>query len=86
LQLEASIRTGDIETFRFVQRAWRLIFPSALKEDVQHRNKGKSIRMGSGNRRIPSAHESREKLRNSDIFKRRLDEPNDEKQNKSDWN
>lgn len=41
---------------------------------------------GSGNRRIPSAHESREKLRNSDIFKRRLDEPNDEKQNKSDWN
>ncbi|XP_052151154.1 uncharacterized protein LOC127769599 [Oryza glaberrima] len=86
VQLEASIRTGDIETFRFVQRAWRLIFPSALKEDVQHRNKGKSIRTGSGNRRIPSAHESREKLRNSDIFKRRLDEPNDEKQNKSDWN
>uniref|UniRef100_A0A0E0KUF5 Uncharacterized protein n=1 Tax=Oryza punctata TaxID=4537 RepID=A0A0E0KUF5_ORYPU len=86
VQLEASIRTGDIETFTFVQRAWRVIFPSALKEDAQHRNKGKSIRTGSGNRRIPSAHESREKLRNSDIFKRKLDEPNDEKQNKSDWN
>jgi hypothetical protein len=38
------------------------------------------------NRRIPSAHESRERLRNSDIFKRKLDEPNEEKQNKSDWN
>ena len=32
------------------------------------------------NRRIPSAHESRERLRNSDIFKRKLDEPNEEKQ------
>ncbi|KAF0894509.1 hypothetical protein E2562_039435 [Oryza meyeriana var. granulata] len=87
VQLESSIRSGDIETFTFVQRAWRLFFPSALKEkDAQHRNKGKSIRTDSGSRRIPSAHESREKLRNSDIFKRRLDEPNDEKQNKSDWN
>jgi hypothetical protein len=37
------------------------------------------------NTRIPSAHESREKLRNSDIFKRRLDDPNDEKPKKSDW-
>jgi len=31
-------------------------------------------------RRIPSAHESRERLRNSDIFKRKLDEPNEENQ------
>jgi hypothetical protein len=38
------------------------------------------------NRRIPTAHESRERLRNSDIFKRKLDDPNDEKQKKSDWN
>ena len=38
------------------------------------------------NRRIPSAHESRERLRNSDIFKRKLNEPNEDKQNKSDWN
>ncbi|KAL5214811.1 hypothetical protein ABZP36_003963 [Zizania latifolia] len=81
IQLEASITSGDIETFTFVQRAWRLIFPSALKEkDAQYGNKGKSIRTGHrGSRRIPSAHESREKLRNSDIFKRRLDEHNDEK-------
>uniref|UniRef100_A0A0D9W8P9 Uncharacterized protein n=1 Tax=Leersia perrieri TaxID=77586 RepID=A0A0D9W8P9_9ORYZ len=87
VQLEASIRSGDIETFTFIQRAWRLIFPSALKEkDAQHANKGKSISTDRGSRRIPSAHEAREKLRNSDIFKRRLDEPNDEKQNKSDWN
>lgn len=38
------------------------------------------------NRRIPTAHESRERLRNSDIFKRKLDDPSDEKQKKSDWN
>jgi hypothetical protein len=37
------------------------------------------------NKRIPSAHESRERLRYSEIFKRRLYDPVDEKQNKSDW-
>ncbi|CAL5015227.1 unnamed protein product [Urochloa decumbens] len=64
------------------------IFPSAAKEKDGHRgNKRDSIGMGDRhNRRIPSAHESRERLRNSDIFKRKLDEPNEEKQNKSDWN
>ena len=35
------------------------------------------------NRRIPTAHESRERLRNSEIFKRKLDDSNDEKQKKS---
>ncbi|XP_040379301.1 uncharacterized protein LOC102717425 [Oryza brachyantha] len=87
IQLEASIRSGDIEMLTFTQRAWRQIFPSALKKkEARHGNKGKSIRKGNGSRRIPSAHESREKLRNSDIFKRKLDETNDKKQNKSDWN
>ncbi|RLM66194.1 uncharacterized protein C2845_PM16G17920 [Panicum miliaceum] len=88
LQLEAGIRSGDIESFNFVERAWKLIFPSPAKEkDGHHGNKRDSIGMGDRhNRRIPSAHESRERLRNSDIFKRKLDEPNEEKQNKSDWN
>jgi hypothetical protein len=44
-----------------------------------------SVQGHHSNTRIPSAHESREKLRNSDIFKRKLDEPNDEKSKKSDW-
>ncbi|CAL5015226.1 unnamed protein product [Urochloa decumbens] len=84
IQLEAGIRSGDIESFKFIER----IFPSAAKEKDGHRgNKRDSIGMGDRhNRRIPSAHESRERLRNSDIFKRKLDEPNEEKQNKSDWN
>ncbi|XP_062186152.1 uncharacterized protein LOC133889711 [Phragmites australis] len=87
IQLEAGIRSGDIESFKFVERAWKLIFPSAAKEkDARHGNKRDSIGTGHRhNRRIPSAHESRERLRNSDIFKRKLDEPIDEKQNKSDW-
>ncbi|RLM75013.1 uncharacterized protein C2845_PM15G19810 [Panicum miliaceum] len=87
IQLEAGIRSGDIESFNFVKRAWKLIFPSPAKEkDGHHGNKTDSIGMGDRrNRRIPSAHESRERLRNSDIFKRKLDEPNEEKQNKSDW-
>ncbi|CAN6249894.1 unnamed protein product, partial [Urochloa humidicola] len=88
IQLEAGIRSGDIESFNFIERAWKLIFPSAAKEyDAHHRNKRDSIGMvDRHNRRIPSAHESRERLRNSDIFKRKLDEPNEEKQKKSDWN
>ncbi|CAN6240643.1 unnamed protein product [Urochloa humidicola] len=88
IQLEAGIRSGDIESFNFIERAWKLIFPRAAKEkDGHHRNKRDSIGMGDRhNRRIPSAHESRERLRNSDIFKRKLDEPNEEKQKKSDWN
>lgn len=88
IQLEASIRSGDIESFKFIQRAWNLVFPRAAKEkDAHHGNKRDSIGMGDRhNRRIPTAHESRERLRNSDIFKRKLDDPNDEKQKKSDWN
>ncbi|GJN26613.1 hypothetical protein PR202_gb14557 [Eleusine coracana subsp. coracana] len=87
IQLEAAIRNGDIESFQFVERAWNLLFPSAAKEkDAYHGNKRDSIRTGQRpNKRIPSAHESRERLRNSDIFKRRLDDPIDEKRNKSDW-
>ena len=111
LQLEAGIMSGDIESFNFVERAWKLIFPSpAKKKDDHHGNKKDSIGMvrikelnnilGSWklvqfnlddlllylfqgarhDRRIPSAHESRERLRNSDIFKRKLDEPNEENQ------
>lgn len=88
IQLEASIRSGDIESFKFIQRTWNLIFPSAAKEkDVHHGNNRGSIGMDDRhNRRIPTAHESRERLRNSDIFKRKLDDPSDEKQKKSDWN
>lgn len=82
IQLEAGIRSGDIKSFEFVERAWNLIFPSAAKEkDGHHGNKRDSIGTGNRhNRRIPTAHESRETLRNSDIFKRKLDGPNDEKQ------
>ncbi|KAG2568332.1 uncharacterized protein LOC120682879 [Panicum virgatum] len=82
IQLEAGIMSGDIESFTFVERAWKLIFPSpAKKKDDHHGNKKDSIGMGARHdRRIPSAHESRERLRNSDIFKRKLDEPNEEKQ------
>ncbi|KAF8702602.1 hypothetical protein HU200_032988 [Digitaria exilis] len=88
IQLEAGIRSGDIESFNFMERARKLIFPSAAKEkDGRRGNKRDSIGMGDrDNRRIPSAHESRERLRNSDIFKRKLDEPSEDKQNKSDWN
>ncbi|KAM3370143.1 hypothetical protein ACQJBY_017817 [Aegilops geniculata] len=86
VQLEAGIRNGDIEGFMFFQKAQNLLFPNAMKEKDGHRaNKRESLRTGHrGNSRIPSAHESREKLRNSAIFKKRLDEP-DEKQKKSDW-
>nr|CAB3485558.1 unnamed protein product [Digitaria exilis] len=86
--LEAGIRSGDIESFNFMERARKLIFPSAAKEkDGRRGNKRDSIGMGDrDSRRIPSAHESRERLRNSDIFKRKLDEPSEDKQNKSDWN
>ncbi|KAJ1272429.1 hypothetical protein BS78_06G200900 [Paspalum vaginatum] len=85
IQLEAGIRSGDIESFNLVERAQKLIFPSAAKE--KDGSKRDSIETGDmHNRRIPTAHESRERLRNSDIFKRKLDDPNDEKQNKSDWN
>ncbi|KAL6843666.1 hypothetical protein ACP4OV_026237 [Aristida adscensionis] len=87
IQLEASIRSGDIESFNLLESARKLIFPSAVKEkDVHHGNRRDSIGTGRReNRRIPSAHESRERLRNSDIFKRKLDDPIDEKRNKSDW-
>ncbi|WVZ86880.1 hypothetical protein U9M48_033598 [Paspalum notatum var. saurae] len=86
IQLEAGIRSGDIESFN--ERAWKLIFPSAAKEKGGRQgNKRDSIGTGdTQNRRIPTAHESRERLRNSDIFKRKLDDPSDEKQKKSDWN
>ena len=117
LQLEAGIRSGDIESFKFIERAWKLISPTAAKEkDDHHGNKRGSIGMvqcndlymlaswnfcsfilisdvlchlvqgDRHNRRIPTAHESRERLRNSEIFKRKLDDPNDEKQKKWDWN
>ncbi|CAD6262551.1 unnamed protein product [Miscanthus lutarioriparius] len=84
IQLEAGIRNGDIESFKFIERAWKLISPPAAKEkDDHHGNKRGSIGMGDRhNRRIPTAHESRERLRNSEIFKRKLDDPNDEKQKK----
>ncbi|EMS55795.1 hypothetical protein TRIUR3_27923 [Triticum urartu] len=84
--LEAGIRNGDIEGFMFFQKAQNLLFPNAMKEKDGHRaKKRESLRTGHrGNSRIPSAHESREKLRNSDIFKKKLDEP-DEQQKKSDW-
>ncbi|CAM0903168.1 unnamed protein product [Alopecurus aequalis] len=87
VQLEAAIRSGDIESFKFVEKAQKLFFPTTLKEkDAQRGKKRESLGPGhQGNTRIPSAHESREKLRNSDIFKRRLDEPSDEKPKKSDW-
>ncbi|KQJ84253.1 uncharacterized protein LOC100846877 [Brachypodium distachyon] len=87
VQLEAGIRSGDIEGFTFVEKAQKLLFPNPMKAKDGHRGKKReSLRTGHrSNTRIPSAHESREKLRNSDIFKRKLDEPNDEKQKKSDW-
>ncbi|TVU16011.1 hypothetical protein EJB05_39557, partial [Eragrostis curvula] len=87
IQLEAAASSGDIESFKFVERARNLFFPSAAKEkDAHHGNKRDSIGTGRRpNKRIPSAHESRERLRNSDIFKRRLDDPIDEKRKKSDW-
>ncbi|CAD6259864.1 unnamed protein product [Miscanthus lutarioriparius] len=85
VELEAGIRSGDIESFKFIERAWKLISPSAAKEKDGHLgNKIGSIGMGDRqNRGIPTAHESRERLRNSDIFKRKLDDSNDEKQKKS---
>ncbi|KAL5650237.1 hypothetical protein ACJX0J_041046, partial [Zea mays] len=46
IQLEASIRSGDIESFKFIQRAWNLVFPRAAKEkDAHHGNKRDSIGM-----------------------------------------
>jgi len=46
LQLEAGIMSGDIESFNFVERAWKLIFPSpAKKKDDHHGNKKDSIGM-----------------------------------------
>lgn len=36
LQLEAGIRSGDIESFKFFERASKLIFPSAAKEKDGH--------------------------------------------------
>lgn len=37
LQLEAGIRSGDIESFKFIERALKLISPSAAKEKDGHR-------------------------------------------------
>ncbi|XP_051219285.1 uncharacterized protein [Lolium perenne] len=86
VQLEAAIRSGDIEGFKFVEKAQKLFFPTSIKGKDAHRGKKReSLGTSQRNTRIPSAHESREKLRNSDIFKRRLDDPNDEKPKKSDW-
>jgi len=46
LQLEAGIMSGDIESFNFVERPWKLIFPSpAKKKDGHHGNKKDSIGM-----------------------------------------
>ena len=46
LQLEAGIRNGDIESFKFIERAWKLISPTAAKEKDGHLgNKGGSIGM-----------------------------------------
>jgi hypothetical protein len=40
LQLEAAIRSGDIEGFMLIEKAWNLFFPSAAKEkDAYHGNK-----------------------------------------------
>uniref|UniRef100_A0ACD5V288 Uncharacterized protein n=1 Tax=Avena sativa TaxID=4498 RepID=A0ACD5V288_AVESA len=86
VQLEAAIRSGDIEGFKFVKKAQKLFFPDTIHEKDVHRGRNReSLGTGQRNTRIPSAHESREKLRNSDIFKRKLDEPNEEKHKKSDW-
>lgn len=44
MQLEAAVRNGDIESFKMVERAWSLFFPSATKEkDAYHGNKRDSI-------------------------------------------
>jgi hypothetical protein len=45
-QLEAGIRSGDIESFNIIERASKLIFPSAVKEkDGPRGNKRDSIGM-----------------------------------------
>uniref|UniRef100_K3Y9G4 Uncharacterized protein n=1 Tax=Setaria italica TaxID=4555 RepID=K3Y9G4_SETIT len=46
IQLEAGIRSGDIESFNLIERAWKLVFPSSVKEkDGPHGNRRDSIGM-----------------------------------------
>jgi hypothetical protein len=39
LQLEAAIRSGDIEGFKFVEKAQKLFFPTSIKGKDAHRGK-----------------------------------------------
>jgi hypothetical protein len=39
LQLEAGIRSGDIEGFKFVEKAQKLFFPPTIKEKDAHQGK-----------------------------------------------
>ncbi|KAK3150828.1 hypothetical protein QOZ80_3AG0238330 [Eleusine coracana subsp. coracana] len=97
IQLEGAIRNYDneifqflifevIESFQLVVRILNLLYFRAFKErDGYFGNERDSKKTGHRpNKRITSAHEFRERLRNSDIFKRWLDDPIDEKRNKSD--